>query len=422
MVLTFRTAQNYTGPNLELYFSNDYDGQDPTLATWQELEFEASQGGWNWVESGDISLDEFNGTNCYIAYKYTSIDEAAGWEVDDILLVSGGATPTPTLTATPNTINSLDYTEGEGPSDSQTYTLNGANLEGEGNITVTASESFEISLDDEDFFETLEIPFANGIITDQPVTIYVRLVEGLEIGSYEGDITHEGGNASTVVNVAGTVHSENEPIMALLMPLYIQGNNGSNNNRVPMAAPVQFANLEPNATYRYTNQFIDGNDGPETAGAGNVIYANPDGFYRSTSPSLATEGGYGEFTTTEEGRALVWLMNEPTANTRFTPGNQVCMRVRLNDGNDGTTVNQVFTSEDYATVLNFGTENDEYSGSAFYVKSNEAPMSFALMYSDFNELRPAYATSIETIGVDFGNINQYADFYKDLVAGNDGWF
>ncbi len=205
------------------------------------------------------------------------------------------------------------------------------------------------------------------------------------------------------------------------MPLYIQGNNGSNNNRVPVAAPVHFNNLEPNTTYHYTNQFVDDNDGPETAGAGNVIYANPEGFYRSTSPSLATEGGYGEFTTDEEGHALVWLMNEPTANARFTPGNHVYMRVRLNDGHDGTTVDQVFTSDDYATVLNFGTENDEYSGSAFYVKSNEAPMSFAIMY-DADNYRPVYATSIETIGVDFGSINQYADFYKDEVAGKDGWF
>ena len=80
------------------------------------------------------------------------------------------------------------------------------------------------------------------------------------------------------------------------------------------------------------------------------------------------------------------------------------------------------TSEDYATVLNFGTENDEYSGSAFYVKSDEAPMSFAQMYAAEDELRPIYSTSIETIGVDYGSINQYADFYKEEVAGNDGWF
>ena len=424
VVLTFRTAKNYTGDNLHVYFSNLYNGQDIIPEQWQELGCDLSQGGWNWTPSGDISLDEYNGLSCYIGFRYTCTDdEAAGWEVDDIMLTSGGsAGPIPTLTATPNTLCDFEYMEGEGPSESQSYTLTGANLEGEGDVTVTVSEYFEISLDDEEYITELAIPFTNGELVNQPVTIYVRMVEGLEVGSYTGTITHVGGNAITEVSLCGTVHSENEPMISVLMPLYIQGNNGSNNNRVPMAAPVQFANFEPNTTYRYTNQFVVSDDGPETAGAGNVIYANPEGFYRSTSPSLATEGGYGEFSTNDEGYALVWLMNEPTANARFTPGNQVYMRVRLNDGNEGTTVEQIFTSEDYATVLNFGTENDEYSGSAFYVKSNEAAMSFAFMYSDYEDERPVYATSIETIGVDYGSINQYADFYKELVAGNDGWF
>ena len=155
---------------------------------------------------------------------------------------------------------------------------------------------------------------------------------------------------------------------------------------------------------------------------GNVIYVNGDGFYRTTSPSLETEGNYGEFTTSANGSQIVWFMNEPTANARFTPGNHVYLRIRLNDGHNGTEVANTFTTDEYATVLNFGTENDEYSGSAFYVKSEEAPMSFAMLLSDANPYRPLYSTSIETTGVDFGSINQYADFYKEKVAGKDGWF
>ena len=423
VVLTFSTAMNYTGPDIEVYFSSDYDGQDPTAATWQELECALSSGSWSWTESGEISLDGFSGDNCYIAFKYICTDDAAAaWEIDDIMLVSGSNT-NPTLTATPNSINGLDYMVDNGPSNSQSYTLTGANLLGDGNITVTASENFEISLDDETFGETLEIAYADGQLDDQPVTIYVRLMEDLEIGAYTGSISHAGGDAFTEVSLTGTVHSEDEPAIAAAMPLYIQGNNGSNNNRVPVATAVYIINLEPSTTYRYTNQFVDDNDGPETAGAGNVIYANPEGFYRSTSPSLSTEGGYGEFTTDEDGDALVWFINEPTANARFTPGNHVYLRIRLNDGHDGTTVEQTFTTEDYATVLNFGTENDEYSGTAFYAKSEEASMTFAALYTDVNHMeRPVYSTPIETTGIDYVNINQYADFYKELVAGKDGWF
>ena len=421
VVLTFNTAKNYNGPDLEVFFSNNYDGQDPDSATWIPLQCELSQGGWNWVASGDISLDEFSGSNCYIGFKYTSDEDAAGWEVDDIKLASGSTSPTPTLIATPNYLGDFSYVVGHGPSESQSYVLSGVNLNDEGYIHIVSCSWYEISLDNETFTEILVFP-----CTELPATVYVRMMEGLEPNTYDGVYIaniygYENDDANVAVNVSGIVHYENEPTMSALMPLYVQGNNGSNNNRVPVAAPVHFNNLEPNTTYRYTNQFVDDNDGPETAGAGNVIYANPEGFYRSTSPSLSTEGGYGEFTTDDEGHALVWLMNEPTANARFTPGNHVYMRVRLNDGAYGVNVLYTFTSEDYATVLNFGTENDEYSGSAFYAKSNEAPMSFAIMY-DADNYRPVYATSIETIGVDFGSINQYANFYKDEVAGKDGWF
>ena len=425
-VLTFVTARNYNGPEIEVYFSNNYDGADPTTATWELLECALSPGSWNWTESGEISLEEYSGSNCYIAFKYTSTeDAAAAWEIDDIMLVAGitPITPTPVLTATPININDFEYIEEEGgPSDSQSYELTGTDLEGEGEVTVIVTEGFEISLDDEEYTDTLYIAFADGELVDQPVTIYVRLAEGLEAGIYEGTITHEGGNASVEVSLYGTVHSENEPTLGAFMPLYIQGNNGTNNNRVPVATAVYIFDLEPNTTYRYTNQFVVEDDEPTTAGAGNVIYTNEEGFYRSTSPSLATEGGYGEFTTDENGLGFAWFINEPTANARLTPGNQVYLRIRLNDGQDGTTVAHILTTEQYATVLNFGNETDEYSGTAFYAKSNEAPMSFVMMFGSGETERPVYSTSIETTGIDYGSINQYADFYKEEVAGNDGWF
>ena len=429
VVLTFVTAKNYTGVDLEVLFSNDFDGQDPTTANWSPLNCELSPGSWTWTPSGDISLDEFSGTNCYIAFRYICTeDEAAAWEVDDIMLTSGGISTDPFLIATPNALSGMTHVIGQGPSEPLTFNLTGGNFlpatgGGYGNVTLSlgGNSPYQISLDNEEYWSTLNIELGENSTLD--TTIFVRLWDN-EIGQYEWilNIYAPYSGISIIVTLSGTIISDNEPMMEAVMPLYIQGNNGTNNNRVPMAAPAQFVNLMPNTTYRYTNQFVVSDDGPETAGAGNVIYADLEGFYRSTNPSLSTEGGYGEFTTDEDGEAITWLMNEPTANARFTPGNHVYMRVRLNDGNDGTTVDQVFTSEDYATVLNFGTENDEYSGSAFYVKSNDVPMGFAQMYTVENTTRPVYSTSIETTGVDYSGINQYADFYKDLVAGNDGWF
>ena len=429
VVLTFRTAMNYTGPDLEVYFSNEYDGQNMNPDQWQQLDgFALSQGSWNWVESGGINLSGFSGTNCYIGFKYTCTDEeAAGWEVDDIILTSGGISTDPYLIATPNALSGFSHIVNQGPSSYQTFKLTGGNFlpligGGYGSVALILSDNsaFEMSLDGEDYGPVIYIDIDENITLD--TTVYVRLW-GEEVGQYSDSIfITEPDGFYIMFALTGQVLSADQPAIDAFMPLYIQGNNGSNNNRVPVATAVYFENLEPNTTYRYTNQFVDGNDGPETAGAGNVIYASLEGFYRSTNPSLATEGGYGEFTTDEDGEGFAWFINEPTANTRFTPGNHVYLRIRINDGHDGTTVDRIFTTEDYATVLNFGNENDEYSGSAFYAKSDEAPMTFAMMFSNDDDWRPTYSTPIETTGVDYGSINQYANFYKEEVAGKDGWF
>ena len=430
-VLSFRTAKNYTGPDIEVYFANDYDGQNPGDANWQLIECPLSGGSWSWVSSGDISLSAFSGSNCHISFKYTSTeDQAAGWEVDDILLYTGG-TPSndPYLIANPNTLTGFTHLEDQGPSEPQTFVLSGGNFLPSpptwGTVTLSLGDLlptyFEMSLDGENYSTVLTIDL-DETLTLEPTTVYVRL-NAIEIGEYDATIVILADpDTYIMVTLSGEVLSADQPYIDYAMPMYIQGNNGSNNNRVPVATAMVFGNMNPNTTYRYVNQFVDENDGPETAGAGNVIFANPDGFYRTTSPSLATEGSYGEFTTDEYGEAYVWLINEPTANARFTPGNQVYLRVRLNDGNEGTEVAHIFTTEDYATVLNFGNEYEANQGSAFYVKSNEAPMNFAVLYNDEEDERPVYITCIETTGVDYANINQYAGFYKEEVAGKDGYF
>lgn len=431
VVLSFRTARNYNGDDIVVLFSNDYDGQNPNDATWETITCPLSTGSWNWVESGNISMDDFDGSNCYIAYKYTSTDEqAAGWEVDDILLTSGSVSTEPYLIASPNSLSGFTHIVEQGPSEVQTFTLSGGNfLElpggGYGSVSLSLDDltgSFEMSLDGEEYTSNSLYIELDETLTLEPTTVYVRLW-GEEIGQYTGSIyIEEPSGVSVTVALSGEVLSADQPNAYIIMPMYIQGNNSSNNNRVPVAMSVLITNLEPNTTYRYVNQFVDINDGPETAGAGNVIYASEDGFYRSTSPSLSTEGAYGVFTTNEYGYAIMWCINEPTANARFTPGNNVFLRIRINDGNDGTSVDRIFTSEDYATVINFGTGRDEYQGTAFIAKSEEAPMGFAVMFANVNDDQPIYATCIETTGVDYSSINQYADFYKDEVAGKDGWF
>ena len=209
--LTFRNAMKFTGPDLELYFSNDYDGENPSSATWTELTYVMSEGNYVWTESGVIDLANFTGSNCYIGFKYTSTEEeAAAWEIDDITLV--GSTTEPYITATPASLTGFTHTVDNGPSTAQTFVISGGNLPpapgGQaGGVTISCSNShYEFSLDGEDYYPYLGISVVGTL---EPTTIYVRL-NGETVGTYEGTITIED-YATATVSVSGTVTEQPIP-------------------------------------------------------------------------------------------------------------------------------------------------------------------------------------------------------------------
>lgn len=85
-IFSFSTMCNYAGPVLEVKYSSDYTGSgDPSEATWTDFTgYALSEGGFELVVSGDISLDDLTGS-IYIAFVYTSTDqESKTWEVDDV--------------------------------------------------------------------------------------------------------------------------------------------------------------------------------------------------------------------------------------------------------------------------------------------------------------------------------------------------
>ena len=92
ITLQFKTAKNYTGANLELFISTDYDGvSEPTEFEWTPLTdlFDWSSGGYEWVESGVMDITNFTGEHFYIAFVYESTDEeAAAWQVDDVKVIA----------------------------------------------------------------------------------------------------------------------------------------------------------------------------------------------------------------------------------------------------------------------------------------------------------------------------------------------
>ena len=85
-ILVFQNALGYTGPDLQLKISTDYDGGgDPYSATWTAESFTFSTEYFEWTESGEIDLSGYDGSAVYVAFHFTSTNsESATWEVDDI--------------------------------------------------------------------------------------------------------------------------------------------------------------------------------------------------------------------------------------------------------------------------------------------------------------------------------------------------
>ncbi len=116
VTLNFSSGMNYSGPDLQLFFSSDYDGAgDPNNFTWLDITDQAawSDGSWNWVPSGDVDLTSMAAESSYLGFKYTSTaEQSATWEVDDILIygiqgVGIGENKTETIVLYPNPASDL---------------------------------------------------------------------------------------------------------------------------------------------------------------------------------------------------------------------------------------------------------------------------------------------------------------------------
>lgn len=232
------------------------------------------------------------------------------------------------------------------------------------------------------------------------------------------------------VLLAATHFVSAQSISGGVVPQYMQGLNGSNNDRVPAAAFLSLTGLNATSTYRYFNRMVDYTDGSTSNGAGNIYYVTPDSFYRSTAltPSFSTPGEYGEFTTDASGNYSGWFMNEPTGNPRFTPGAYVHLRVMLNDGAGGTTVVTRVTTNDSVRVINFGTTaGDTLQGSAIYdsctTGSTTLDRNFVLLYDNISGSgNPVSCIFIETDSVDVSSVTSYSAFYRSSVDNRSQWW
>ena len=227
----------------------------------------------------------------------------------------------------------------------------------------------------------------------------------------------DGGPMKVVTTITRGV--SNIVLSEVLLPQYIQGMNGTNNGRIPYVFRVTINNLLANTTYKYINQVITSADGPTTSGAGNVIFVKDvvdSPFVRTTGPSFTEPGPYGLLTTDANGSYTGWFITEPTSNARFTPGNTVYMRIRMNDGASGTTAVNWATTSSPIKVLNYGVTADTTLCTGIYGRSGADPKDFVFLYDNIDGTgRPLSSATVETDGVNLAAVTSIVQFYRDSV-------
>ena len=175
--IRFKTYSSGPGTSLVLKYSANYSGfGDPRNATWidADVDFPAVNSG-EWKESfTELFLQ---GVDVRFAFVYTSSEtEASRWTVDDWRV-------TDNLLAIPTEVFSYNDIELGTSSNSQSFLFETA---GFGDVTITASESFELSLDNDQFTPSVTVPGTNGIVSR---TIYVRFTPVTVVQDLLGTLT-----------------------------------------------------------------------------------------------------------------------------------------------------------------------------------------------------------------------------------------
>jgi len=203
-----------------------------------------------------------------------------------------------------------------------------------------------------------------------------------------------------------------------IMPQYIQGVNGTNNNRLPYVFRATINNLLPNATYRYYN-LADTVNGPIANSAGIFILPSASGNFTSVStPGMTTAGTYGTLTASATGSYTGWFIMQTSGNARFVPGKDVNMKILLNDGEGGTAITSRLVSTQTAKIINLGTTSSTTLGSGLRGSSNGIAKNMVFAYDNMNGTgRPISGSYVESAGL---TLTSTATFYTTSVQGVAG--
>lgn len=177
IMMSFSTAMKFDGEPLQVMISTDYDGQsEPSDYTWENITdmFDYSAGNYEWVESGSVDIEGYAGQTFYIAFVYTSTDEAASaWEVDNVLIMAetptGVSEKSNTVALYPNPANAMVSFNLNQDANVAIFDMSGR-LVSEMNISAGAASCEVSNLEDGVYF--VNFCFADGSVA---VTKFVKM-------------------------------------------------------------------------------------------------------------------------------------------------------------------------------------------------------------------------------------------------------
>ena len=181
-------------------------------------------------------------------YAYGSSSTNGTWGVGiggsvvlsrDNITVNGFVTTenSPSIFISKNTLSDFSYFIGTGASALQSFNIIGSDLTGD--LTVTGSANYEVSLDGSNFLPSVLVINTGGNVSSTP--IYVRLKSGLTASDYNESITITGGGATQrQINCTGFVSPYNLVINEILSDAYPSGSVDSNNDGASNYVQDQF--------------------------------------------------------------------------------------------------------------------------------------------------------------------------------------
>ena len=162
----------------------------------------------------------------------SSVSDAAGWYAVNVYLDGewmDGDSIKLTSSFKSSAITGLDYTEGEGPSPSQSFLVNVPECTDSKTATVTSSDTFVVALSPSGPFVSSLLGVRDGDL------VYVRLRSGFPIGNYTSSISVKSGDVHTqTVALSGRVTSvcSQDDVFNVFSDIYSYFNGGQNGDIV----------------------------------------------------------------------------------------------------------------------------------------------------------------------------------------------